>query len=80
MAGLLISLLLASGMFAAIWALVRVRSSRAEAPRLPGQLTAAERRQLYKRLGINPATMARQSRSNVIWLDPNRAGRPRTEA
>ena len=80
MAGILISFALAFGMFAAIWALARPRRHRLpEPPRMPGQLSAAERRRLYKRLGINPAAMARQSRTNVIWLDPT-IGRRRTDA
>lgn len=79
MAGILISLALACGMSVAIWALFRPRR-RSPEPRIPGQLTAAERRELYRRLGIDPATMARQSHTNVIWLDPRRAGQPRTDA
>ena len=80
MAGILISLALALGMSVAIWALFRPRRIKAEPPPVPGQLTAAERRQLYARLGIDPAAMARRGNTNVIWLDPRRAGQPRTDA
>ena len=78
MAAMLISLILATGMFGAIWALTRRR-----APKLPpvqGQLTAAERRRLYRSLGINPAALARQNRTNVIWLDPHLSRSRRTDA
>lgn len=71
MAGIVIALSLSAVMLGAIWLLLKPRR-RAEPERqtLPGQLSAAERRQLYHRLGIDPAAMARQRRSNVIWLDP----------
>ena len=77
MAGILISLILAAGMFAAIRGLALTRDRRPILPPMPGQLSVDERRRLYKRLGIDPAALARQQRSNVIWLDPSRA-QPRT--
>lgn len=71
MAGIVISLVLAAGLFGAIWGLARRRS--ADAHLTPGQLSADERRRLYKRLGINPASLARAQNGNVIWLDPRRS-------
>lgn len=70
MAGLLVSVILAAALAGSLWNLARVRTTRRPGRPLPGQLSAAERRRLYKRLGINPALLARQQRSNVIWLDP----------
>jgi hypothetical protein len=78
MSGILISLALAIGMFGAIGALLRRRTPAA--PPVQGQLTAAERRRLYKSLGINPAALARQRHANVVWLDPHRARGKRTDA
>jgi hypothetical protein len=70
MAGIVIALALSVLMMGAIWMLLKPKSIRAiEAQRLPGQLSAAERRRLYQRLGIDPSALARQRRSNVIWLD-----------
>ena len=59
MAGIVITALFAISMWAAIWVLTG-RRRRPEPPALPGQLTPAERRRLYKRLGIDPVVMARQ--------------------
>ena len=59
MAGIVITALLSASMWVAIWLLTR-RRRPADPPALPGQLTPAERRRLYKRLGIDPAVMARQ--------------------
>ncbi|GAO40036.1 hypothetical protein SCH01S_42_00790 [Sphingomonas changbaiensis NBRC 104936] len=59
MAGIVITALFAISMWAAIW-LLAGRKRRAEPPGPPGQLTPAERRRLYKRLGIDPVVMARQ--------------------
>lgn len=73
MAGIVISLVLAAGLFGAIWGLVRARRRSADAHLPPGQLSADERRRLYKRLGIDPASLARAQNSNVIWLDPRRS-------
>jgi hypothetical protein len=71
MAGITITLVLAMGMLGAIWLLLKPkRRALPDSSRLPGQLSAAERRRLYQRLGIDPAALARQRRSNVIWLDP----------
>jgi hypothetical protein len=59
MAGIVITALLSVSMWMAIWLLTRRR--RPADPSVPsGQLTPAERRRLYKRLGIDPAVMARQ--------------------
>lgn len=59
MAEIVITALFAIGMWGAIWLLTRPRR-RAERPAMPGELSATERRRLYKRLGIDPAVMARQ--------------------
>lgn len=59
MAGIMITALFAISMWAAIWTLTG-RRRRREPPALPGQLTPAQRRRLYKRLGIDPVVMARQ--------------------
>jgi hypothetical protein len=59
MAGIVITALFAASMWAAIWVLT-ARRRRPVPPTLPGQLTPAERRRLYKRLGIDPVVMARQ--------------------
>lgn len=81
MPGIVVALLLAAGLFTMIWIAVGGRSSRLKVEqRLPGQLTAAERRRLYQRLGLDPAAMARQRQSNVIWLDPRVIDRRRTDA
>jgi hypothetical protein len=82
MAGIVIALALSVLMMGAIWMLLKPRRKvEVEMQRLPGQLSAAERRRLYQRLGIDPSALARQRRSNVIWLDP-RVEEPRrsTEA
>jgi hypothetical protein len=73
MAGILLSLILAAGMFGAIWGLGRSRRKPDALRRVSGQLSAAERRRLYKRLGIDPALLARRQRSNVTRLDPDRS-------
>ena len=74
MAGIAITLILAVGMLGAIWLLLaprgRKHNRKPQRTVLPGQLSAAERRRLYQRLGIDPAALARQRRSNVVWLDP----------
>jgi len=71
MAGIVVALTLSVVMMGAIWLLLKPRRIRiVETPRAPGQLSAAERRRLYQRLGLDPAVLARQRRSNVIWLDP----------
>lgn len=82
MSGVVVALLLAAGVFMMIWVVVKDRSSRLriEARRLPGQLTAAERKHLYRRLGLNPAQLDRNRQSNVIWLDPRVIDRRRTDA
>lgn len=78
MPALAISLLLAAAMFGAIW-MILGRRSKASSSRLPGRLSVAERRHLYKRLGIDPVALARQRRSNTLWLDP-RVDDRRTDA
>lgn len=71
MAGIVIALVLSVLMMGAIWMLLKPRRRHGvETARLPGQLSAVERRRLYQRLGIDPAALARQRHSNVIWLDP----------
>lgn len=73
MAGLAVALCAVLAVWGAL-AIATKRRRRREIvqTRRPGQLSAAERRRLYQRLGINPATLARQSRTNVIWLDVTR--------
>jgi hypothetical protein len=81
MSGLVIVSLLAAAMMTMIWiALGRKSQARRPELRLPGQLSAAERRRLYQRLGIDPAELARRRHSNVIWLDPRVIDRRRTDA
>lgn len=82
MSALVVVLLLAAAMGAMFWVTLSARRPRirVEERRLPGQLSAAERRRLYQRLGIDPAAMARQRQSNVIWLDPRIIDRRRTDA
>lgn len=81
MSGLIVALFLAAGMFTMIWIVLGGRRSRLRVERrLPGQLTAAERRRLYQRLGLDPVAMARQRHSNVIWLDPRVIDHRRTDA
>lgn len=78
MAGILLPLALSMGLLAAIWLLLAPRRKRPVAPLLPGQLSEAERRRLYERLGLDPAVMTRQGQSNVVWLEPYRARRRRS--
>lgn len=81
MSGLAVALLLALGMATMIWITLAGRRSRLRVePRLPGHLSAAERRRLYQRLGLDPVAMARQRQSSVIWLDPRIIDRRRTDA
>lgn len=71
MAGIIVALILSAVLMGTIWLLLSPK--RRAGPlhtHLPGQLSAAERRRLYQRLGIDPAALARQRHSNVIWLDP----------
>ena len=81
MSALIVTALLAAAMATMIWIAISGRRSRlrVEEHRLPGQLSAAERRRLYQRLGLDPAALARQRHSNVIWLDPRVIDR-RTDA
>jgi hypothetical protein len=60
MAEIVITALLSVSMWVAIWLLGKRRRRAAPLPDVPGHLTAAERRRLYKRLGIDPEVMARQ--------------------
>ena len=60
MSGIVITALLATSMWVAIWLLTGRRRREPELPTLPGQLTPAQRRRLYKRLGLDPALMARR--------------------
>lgn len=60
MTEIVITALLSVSMWMAIWLLGRRRHRPMQSSGLPGQLTAAERRHLYKRLGIDPEVMARQ--------------------
>jgi hypothetical protein len=82
MAGIVITALLSISMWVAIWLLTRRRRLPAPPPALPGQLTAAERRKLYKRLGIGPEVMARQRPYGgpVIPLQPELRRRRSTRA
>lgn len=59
MAGFVITALFALSLWGAIWLLVRRRRRNAAAVKLPGQLSPAERRRLYKRLGIDPVLLVR---------------------
>ena len=76
MSGAIVALLLAAGMFATIWLAARKRAVRPT----PGQLSAAERRRLYRRLGLDPAAMARRPHPRSVWRDPNVVDRRRTRA
>lgn len=80
MSGLVVVLLLAAAMMM-IWIALGQRTAppRAEL-RLPGQLSAVERRRLYQRLGLDPSALARSRKSNVIWLDPRVIDHRRTDA
>lgn len=82
MIGTVVVLLLAAAMTAMMWVALGGRPARGriEQRRMPGQISAAERRRLYERLGIDPAAMARQRNSNVVWLDPHVIDRRRTDA
>lgn len=81
MSGMVVTLLIATGMFTMIWIAFGHRRSRLRVERrTAGQLTAAERRRLYKRLGLDPAAMTRQRQSNVIWRDPRVIDHRRTDA
>ncbi|NNM78330.1 hypothetical protein HJG53_15665 [Sphingomonas sp. ID1715] len=73
MAGILITLVLSMGMLAAIWLLLRPRRNRRPDAALPNQLSAEERRRLYKSLGLDPQAMSRGDYPNVVWLDSRRA-------
>ncbi len=44
------------------------------------RLSSQERRRLYQRLGIDPAALARDNMSNVVWLDPRIIDRRPTDA
>ncbi len=81
MSAFVVTVLLAAAMTTMIWIAIGSRS-RARTPEhpLPGQLSAAERRRLYERLGIDPAALARQRHSRVIWVDPRIIDRRRTDA
>jgi hypothetical protein len=82
MSGFVVVALLAAALMTMLWVVRGQRRSQAqvEERRVPGQLSAAERRRLYQRLGIDPAAIARQRQSNVIWLDPRVIDRRRTDA
>ena len=81
MSGLVVIILLAAAMAAMIWIAFSQRRRMAPAvPKRLGQLSAAERRQLYRRLGIDPAALAADQRTNVIWLDPRVIERRPTDA
>lgn len=81
MSGLVVVLLLSAAMMTMVWIALGHRPTRHKAePRIPGQLSAAERRRLYRRLGIDPAALARAQHSNVIWLNPQVIDRRRTDA
>lgn len=43
-------------------------------------LTIEERRRLYKRLGIDPATLRRYGRIDLLRLPPDQHVRPRSDA
>lgn len=45
----------------------------------PGELSPAQRRHVYRRLGINPNSLGRQA-PPLTWLHAKRSGRPRTDA
>ena len=70
MAGIVITALLSISMWVAIWLLTRRRRQPVAPPAIPGQLTPAERRKLYKRLGIDPDVMARQRPYGAPALPP----------
>lgn len=82
MSAVVVVLLLAAAMSAMMWVAIGAKRPRIRVreQRLPGQLSAAERKRLYNSLGIDPAAMARQRHSNVIWLDPRVIDRRRTDA
>lgn len=81
MSGLVIVLLLAAAMATMIWiALGKANAPRRRQPELPGQLSASERRRLYRRLGLDPAALARSPQSQAIWVDPRVIDRRRTDA
>lgn len=81
MAALLISIAVAAGtmlvMSALFWGR---RDRRSEEIGASGELSAAQRRHLYRRLRINPNSLARQGPPPLAWLHSKRSGRPRTDA
>lgn len=81
MYGAIVALMLATAMFATIALVLRGRKRAAlRHQRLPGQLSQAERRHLYRQLGIDPVALTRQRRPNVVWRDPGVIDRRRTKA
>jgi hypothetical protein len=70
MAGIVITALLALSMWVAIALLGRRKRRAPELPALPGQLTAAERRRLYRRLGLDPALLTRSQRRGEAIVTP----------
>ncbi|MFD1610381.1 hypothetical protein ACFSCW_01040 [Sphingomonas tabacisoli] len=83
MAGIVITALLALSMWVAIVLLARHQRRAADLPALPGQLSAAERRRLYKRLGLDPALLAHprpRYEAKVIPFRPDARRRRSTEA
>jgi hypothetical protein len=81
MSAFVVTFLLAAAMTTMIWIAMGSRArTRAIEPPLPGQLSADERRRLYERLGIDPAALARQRHSHVIWVDPRIIDRRHTDA
>ena len=68
MIGIALTLALSLSMAAAIAMLARRRTPR---PAIPGQLTPAQRRRLYKRLGLDPALMVRGYRVYVANMVPS---------
>lgn len=79
MAGIIITALLALSMWAAIAVLVRRRRGAGD---VPGHLTVAQRRHLYRRLGLDPDQLTRQRRYNtkIIQFPPETLRRRSTDA
>lgn len=80
MAGIVITALLALSMWVAIALLARRKRRAPDLPGLPGQLSAAERRRLYRRLGLDPALLAasRQRHEPIVIPFPRPAQRRRS--
>jgi hypothetical protein len=80
MSGLVVALLLTAAMSLMMSIAVRHRPRSRPVAQMPGELSVAERKHLYRRLGIDPEALRSQGPAKVIWADPRVIDTRRTEA